>query len=191
MNRLQNIVLAIWAVLLLLFVAFNWQMAWRPVEVVFLFTQFNIPVLLWLVLGGVAVAAVLRVLAELDFRTRRRRTDKELHDIKAKAFDGLTGEFDKMVAKLQDQLGERIETLLGDHPSGKSDDPGASPPAWPAAASNDDDHDADDDDDAPPRLSAQTAATLAELKEAPEPDEAEDDAQTAEEKPKRRRRKSK
>lgn len=192
MNRLQNVVLAIWVVLLLLFVAFNWQMAWRPVEVVFLFTSFNVPVILWLVLGGVAAAALLRILAELDVRTRRRRTDKEIHAIKAKAFDGLTGEFDKMVSKLQDQLGERIQSMLGEQPPKTDDDPGAPPPAQPASASNDgEDEDERNDKEAPPRLSAETAATLAELKAEPKPDEAEDGERNAKEKPKRGRRKSK
>ena len=143
MNRLQNAVLVIWVVVLLLFVAFNWQMAWRPVEIVFLFQQIYIPVILWLVLGGIAAAGVLRGLSELEVRARRKRSDKEIHAIKAKAFDGLTREVDKLVSQLQSQLGDRAV---------ENEAPGEKPP--PAA----------DDEEAPPQLSPETAATLAELK---------------------------
>ena len=172
MNRFQNAVLVVWVVVLLLFVAFNWQMVWRPVEIVFLFQQIYIPVILWLVLGGIAAAGVLRGLSELEVRSRRKRSDKEIHAIKAKAFDGLTREVDKLVTQLQSQLGDRAV---------ENEAPAEKPPP------------AKDDDDAPPQLSPETAATLAELKPSSGSGERdkEKDKEGAEKKPKRRWRKKK
>ncbi len=177
MNRIQNAVLVVWVVLLLMFAAFNWQMVWRPVEIVFLFQEFNLPVILWLILGGIGASGVLRALSELEVRTRRRRADKEIHAIKAKAFDGLSGEFDKLVSQLQTQLGDRIQTMLGE-PGGEKPADGETPPP---------ENEEKDDEDAPPKLSAETTATLAELKSTSGGDEED----KAEEKPKRRWRKKK
>lgn len=179
MNRLQNVVFAVWVVLLLLFAAFNWQLVWRPVEVVFLFQEFSARIILWLILAGLLAGGVLRALAEVDFRTRRRRADKEIHMIKSRAFDGLTGEFDKMVQQLQEQLGERIQSMLSERGTEKERDSAAPPPP-------------EDPDGEPPELSPETAATLAELKSAPKPKE-EDQEEVKEaaaiKKPRRTRRK--
>jgi uncharacterized integral membrane protein len=185
MNRIQNAVLVVWVVLLLLFAAFNWQMVWRPVEIVFLFQEFNMPVILWLILGGIGASGLLRAMSELEVRTRRRRADKEIHAIKAKAFDGLSGEFDKLVSQLQSQLGDRIQTMLGEQGGEKPAD-GETPP--PEKADQDD----KDDEDAPPKLSAETTATLAELKSSSGgKEENKAGEKPAEEKPKRRWRKKK
>jgi uncharacterized integral membrane protein len=178
MNRLQNVVFAVLVVLLLLFAAFNWQLVWRPVEVVFLFQDFSVRIILWLILGGIVGGGVLRALAEVDFRTRRRRADKEIHLIKSRAFDGLTGEFDKMVHQLQDQLGERIQSMLSERGVGKEADAAAPDPP-------------EDPDGEPPELSPETTATLAELKAEPEPKEEDEEAEkaAADKKPRRSRRK--
>ena len=134
--------------------------------------------MLWLILGGIGAAGVLRALSGLEARTRRKRADKEIHAIKAKAFDGLSGEFDKLVSKLQTQLGDRIQSLLGEH-SGEKPAEGETPPPEK------------DDEEAPPKLSAETTATLAELKSS-SGGEGEDKAEeTPKEKPKRRGRKKK
>ena len=187
MSRFQNAVFVVWVVLLLLFGAFNWQMVLRPVEIVFLFQGFNLPVLLWLILGGIGATAVLRAFSEIEVRTRRKRADKEIHAIKAKAFDGLSGEFDKLVSQLQSQLGDSIQSMLGEHGGGKPAD-GETPPPEKNAEKN--------EDDPPPQLSAETTATLAELKSS-SGGEGEDKAgektagEAPEEKPKRRWRKKK
>lgn len=178
MNRLQNAVFVVWVVVLLLFVAFNWQMVWRPVTVVFLFQEFSMPIILWLVLGGVAAAGVLRAMAELEARTRRKRADKEIHAVKAKAFDGMTGEFDKLVANLQTQLGDRIQTMLGGQGAEKETMEEAPKPAK-------------EDEDPPPQLSAETAATLAELKSSSSSGGENKEEEEPEKKPKRKWRKKK
>lgn len=171
MNRLQNVVLAVWAVAVLLFVAFNWQLMSTQVDVSYLFMDFRVKVYLWMVLVALGVPAALRILAEVDARTKRRRADRELHLIKSKAFDGLTGEFDKMVRQLQEQLGERIHGMLSEH--GIETEPPA--PAEDAAG----------EDAAVPALSAETAATLDGLDEAEE-DEEEPQEEPEEKKPRAR-----
>jgi hypothetical protein len=135
MNRLQNLVLVIWAVVLLLFVAFNWQMIWKPVDVVFLFMDFNLSLLLWLVLAGFGVALLLRVLASGAVRTGRRRAEKEIHMIKAKAFDGVTDEFERMVNDVKKHLDERIRSLTAQAPAPPVSSPEpATPPKEEGAA---------------------------------------------------------
>ena len=177
MNRIMNAVLVVWVVVLLLFVAFNWQLVWRPVDVVFLFQEFSMPILLWLVLGGTGTAIALRLLADLEMRAKRRRADKEIQATKAQAFDNLTSEFDKMMSQLQTQLGDRIQSLLGGQPAAPAAE--GEPPGT-------------DSEDASPQLSPETAATLAELKASPTPEDAKkEDEQEAEAKPKRRWRKKK
>lgn len=179
MNRIQNALLVVWVVVLLLFVAFNWQMVWRPQDVVFLFQEFTMPIMMWLVLGGIAAAGTLRVLSEMEVRTRRRRADKEIHAIKSKAFDSLTGEFEKMMSQMQNQLGERIETMLGGQAAASGDTAGSPPPAK-------------DGGDSTPQLSAETTATLAELKSSSTPDDGKKSGEEeAKAKPKRRWRKKK
>ena len=171
MNRLQNVVLAVWAVLVLLFVAFNWKLIGEQVDVSYLFMDFRVKFYLWMVLVALGVPAALRILAEVDARTKRRRADRELHLIKSKAFDGLTGEFDKMVRQLQEQLGERIHGMLSEH----GFDPGP-----PAAEEPEEGEDA-----AMPALSAETAATLDGLDAADE-DEEEPQEEPEEKKPRAR-----
>ena len=179
MNRIMNAVLVVWVVVLLLFVAFNWQLVWRPVDVVFLFQEFSMPILMWLVLGGTGTAVALRLLADLEMRAKRRRADKEIQATKAKAFDNLTAEFDKMMGQLQTQLSDRIQALLGGQPAAPAAEGEQSPSGT-------------DGEDAAPQLSPETAATLEELKSSPTTEDAKkEDEQEAEAKPKRRWRKKK
>ncbi|MCZ6843087.1 MAG: hypothetical protein O7G32_09685 [SAR324 cluster bacterium] len=159
MNRFQTLLLAIWAVLLTLFVAFNWQLMGTEVMVAYLFMEFNIRLYMWLVVVAFGVPVLLRLLSGLDTRTRKKRSDRELHLIKSKAFDGLTGEFDKMLRQLQDQLDGRIRSMLAEHGaiSGKSTDAETPQPE------EEEEKEASDSDDEVPKLSVETAATLSEI----------------------------
>ncbi len=134
MSRLQNLILVLWGVVLLLFAAFNWQLIWEPEQIVFLFMDFEFSLLLWLVVSAFAVALVLRLLAGVGNRTNLRKADKEINSIKARAFDGVSGEFDKLVREMKDHVDERIEritSLLSSAPATPPPEPGAS--AAPAA----------------------------------------------------------
>ena len=111
MNRLQNIILIVWALLLALFVAFNWQLVNRIVDIEFLWMSFQIQLLLWLILLGFALPLALRLINGMNTHTTQRKKEKEISSIKSKAFDGLSGEFEKLGERLQDKLIGRIHNL--------------------------------------------------------------------------------
>lgn len=113
MNRLQNLVLVIWGIILLLLVAFNWQMIWKPVDLVYLFMDFKLRLILWLVVAGFGVPLALRLIAAMTIGSSRRRADKEISVIKAKAFDGVTGEFERLVNEVKAHVDERIRSIRG------------------------------------------------------------------------------
>lgn len=134
MRRLQNLVLVLWAVALLLFVAFNWELSLRLVEVRYLFVQVEVHLLLWLLLGAFAVPLLLRILGATETTTTRRRSEKELHVVKARAYDGLSGEFSRLGEQLQERLEGYVKNLAkpdgpaGEAPAGNGADQEPPPP---------------------------------------------------------------
>jgi len=118
MNRIQNLIVVVWALALLLFVAFNWSLINRVVDISYLFMDFQVKVLLWLSFLGLAVPVSLRLIAAFFARTSQRRSEKELTSVKSKAYDGLTSEFDrlgeKLSEKLENQIKDRIDLLVSE-----------------------------------------------------------------------------
>ena len=112
MNRVGNLLLVVWTVVLLLLVAFNWQDVWTPQTISYMFVDFQFHLLAWLIVGAFAMPLALWLMAGLSSRTSQRRSDREINLIKAKAFDGLAGDFENMVKQLQENLENRIREVL-------------------------------------------------------------------------------
>jgi uncharacterized integral membrane protein len=113
LSRLQNLLLAVWILILLLLAAFNWPLVSRSEPVGFLFMAFEISWGLWIVVLGAAVALLLRLLAWTENRHLARRTQAELTWLKAKAFDERSGELESMARTLQERLEQSMRSLLG------------------------------------------------------------------------------
>ena len=112
MNRVGNLLLVVWTVVLLLVVAFNWRLVLQPTGFSYLFFDLELRLYLWLIVGAFAMPLALWLLAGLSSRTSQRRSEKEINLIKAKAFDGLAGDFENMVKQLQENLENRIREVL-------------------------------------------------------------------------------
>ena len=117
MNRLQNLILILWGLALLLFIAFNWSLVNRVVDINYMFIDLQIKLLLWLALLGFAVPLGLRIISSLTLRTTQRRTEKEISSIKSKAYDGLTTEFSRLGEKLEGQLSTQLQSIAKAQPT--------------------------------------------------------------------------
>ena len=127
MNRVENLLLVVWTVVLLLLVAFNWRLFLEPVGFSYLFFDLQLRLYLWLILGAFAMPLTLRLMAGLSSRTSQRRSEREINLIKAKAFDGLAGDFETMVKQLQENLENRIREVLTEQ-AAKNREPVAADP---------------------------------------------------------------
>ena len=127
MNRVENLLLVAWTVVLLLLVAFNWRLVLEPIGFSYLFFDLQLRLYLWLILGAFAMPLTLRLLAGLGSRTSQRRSEREINLIKAKAFDGLAGDFETMVKQLQENLENRIREVLTEQ-AAKNREPVAADP---------------------------------------------------------------
>lgn len=112
MKRFQTFFLALWAVALFLFVAFNWQLVRRVVEIDYLFMEFEVQLLLWFTAAAFAVPLVMRLLSATENSGNRKRSEKELYLAKANAYDGLSGEFTRLGEQLRVNLEGQLKTLL-------------------------------------------------------------------------------
>lgn len=112
MSRIQNYILFLWIVSLLFFIAFNWQVFWSDSTVNYMFMQFQLQPFLWLVLAGIGVPVALRVFSTLEARNKETRTEKEFDLLRARAFDGLSGEFQKLSSQLEKTLEDQIQAKL-------------------------------------------------------------------------------
>ena len=111
MNRLQNLILTLWGVALLLFIAFNWSLINRVVDITYLFMDFQVRVLMWLSVLGFGVPLALRLMGSFSLRTTQRKTEKEISAIKSKAYDGLSSEFTRLGEKLEGQLNNQLQSI--------------------------------------------------------------------------------
>ena len=112
MNRLQNLIVIIWGLALLLFIAFNWDLVNRDVDISFLFMDFQVSsLLMWLALPAFLVPLVLRLISSAMQTTIVRRTEKEISSIKSKAYDGLSSEFTRLGEKLEGQLNSQLKSI--------------------------------------------------------------------------------
>ena len=112
MSRLQNLIMVLWGLALVLFIAFNWSLVNRVVDVSYLFMDFQVKILLWLSLLGFAVPLSFRILTSLFTRNVQRKSEKEITSIKSKAYDGLTGEFDRLGEKLESRINDRLASMM-------------------------------------------------------------------------------
>ncbi len=112
MKRFQTFFLALWAVALFLFVAFNWQLVRRVIEIDYLFMEFEVQLLLWFTVAAFAVPLVMRLLSATENSGNRKRSEKELYLAKANAYDGLSGEFTRLGEQLRVNLEGQLKNLL-------------------------------------------------------------------------------
>lgn len=126
MKRFQTFFLALWAVALFLFVAFNWQLVQRGFEIDYLFMEFEVQLLLWFTVAAFAVPLVIRLLSATENSGNRKRSEKELYLAKANAYDGLSGEFTRLGEQLRVNLEGQFKTLL-DARAAPTPEPAAEP----------------------------------------------------------------
>lgn len=126
MNRLQNTLVGVWVLLILLFAAFNWPRVWEADTVHFLFMEFRLRWLFWVLLLALAVPVVLRWLAWWQGRGRERRSAREIAEIKSRAFDERHADQEKLAERIERSLESVMQRLAGENlpgPPGTRDEP--------------------------------------------------------------------
>ncbi|MBI3993245.1 MAG: hypothetical protein HY342_08220 [Candidatus Lambdaproteobacteria bacterium] len=113
MKRLQHIILALWAVLLVLFFAFNWSYVWRPVQFNFLFMEFNLRIVFWIGLGSLVTALVLHLLSMLESGGLRRRMSQSMDQLSAQVHAARSRELEELLERVE----HRFRSMLGKSPS--------------------------------------------------------------------------
>jgi len=112
LRRLQNLLLLAWALVLLLFLAFNWSLVWREIPIRYLFMDVPLQPFLWLLVGGLGVAGALRVLAAMEERALRRHAEREVNRIKAEALDAHTREVEQIAERVHQRLEQKLPQLM-------------------------------------------------------------------------------
>ena len=113
MKRLQHVILALWAVLLVLFFAFNWSYIWRPVQLNFLFMDLNLRIVFWLGLGSLVSALVLHLLGLMESGGLRRRMSQSMDQLSAQVHAARSKELEELLERVE----TRFRNLLGKSPT--------------------------------------------------------------------------
>jgi len=109
MKRLQHTILALWAVLLALFFAFNWSYVWRPVQFNFLFMEFNLRIVFWVGLASLVAALVVHLLGMVETGSIRRRMSQSMDQLSAQVHAARSKELEELLARVE----ERFRSMLG------------------------------------------------------------------------------
>lgn len=113
MNRLQNLLLIVWVLILVLLALFNWPLVTRTETIGFLFMNFEVAWGLVLLLLGAGVPALLRLIGWIEARALSRRTQAEVTRLKAKAFDERGNELETFAQGVQERVERTVRSLLG------------------------------------------------------------------------------
>lgn len=114
MKRFQNVILVLWALLLILFYAFNWEYAWRPQRFDFLFMELQMRLVFWLGIGGFAIALVVRLLGGVETSGVKRRSSQSLDQLSARLHETRSRELEELVERVE----TRFKSMLSlDSPS--------------------------------------------------------------------------
>jgi len=111
MKRIQNLLLVLWTLAMLLFMAFNWSLIISVVEMNYLFMTFQVRVVLWLALAGLGAPILFRFIGSLDTRSTAKRSEKEISEIKSKAYDNLVTEFHTSMNEIKEKITAKINEI--------------------------------------------------------------------------------
>ena len=127
MRRIQNILLALWVLLAVALVLFNWNLLNRTEPVTILFMEFELPWGLWLVIAAGLFPVWMRLLAWTESRLIRRRATAEIQRLKAKAFDEHGGDLEQFARSVQEHVVDSVRDLLQRSPSSPGSTPSGTP----------------------------------------------------------------
>ena len=132
MKRLQTYLLLVWTVFTVLFLIFNWDLAWRPTTVTLLFVDFDVALVFWLVVGTLLLALLLRWMSVLGARAFSRRMDHLLDQVKSEAHVQRSAELEGLIERLEDRLKAALGEPVEDKPAtaGKSPEDAAEQPSY-------------------------------------------------------------
>ncbi len=120
MNRLQNIIMGLWIFIIILFALFNWDLVWREEPVTLLFVDFLVPWAFWFAILALVLPLLFRWMGAAEARAHDRRAEKEIAELKAKAFDGRGAELENLVQRIQSRIESTVRELLaGQNPPGE------------------------------------------------------------------------
>jgi uncharacterized integral membrane protein len=116
MSRLETLLLLVWLGFLLLFAVFNWTLVSATEPVGFLFMTFEIAWGLWLIVLAAIVPGVIRGIAWLESRIVVRRSEHEITQLKARAFDERSGELESFAMSVQERVERTVRDVMGNMP---------------------------------------------------------------------------
>ena len=128
MKRIQNIIMGLWIIIILLFALFNWDLLWREEPITLLFVEFMMPWAFWAAILALALPLLFRWIGAAETRVHDRRAEKEIAELKAKAFDQRGEELENLVQRIQSGIESTVRGLLAEkNPSreGSETEPGS------------------------------------------------------------------
>ncbi len=111
MRSLQNIILVLWAVVLLLFLAFNWQLVWRPLDFNILFMDFQMRLLFWPNVVALVAAAFMSLLGAMETRSLQRRMSQSMDKLSAHVHSERSKELEELLGRVEGRFKEMLGKL--------------------------------------------------------------------------------